>query len=144
MKNGFSMIELIFVIVIIGILATIAIPKFNEPLKESRIYKASEEVSMIRAGIANVLNDNLMEGNNTCPVLEKNINDNYVFEGVLQKPIAKNANGIEWNTNDGKKYTLSINGISTTFEYDDNASNGCTFACNSADALCKDINKRLK
>jgi prepilin-type N-terminal cleavage/methylation domain-containing protein len=35
MKNGFSMIELIFVIVVLGILAAVAIPKISEARDEA-------------------------------------------------------------------------------------------------------------
>jgi len=143
MKKAFSMIELIFVIVIIGILSAIALPKFSEPLNQTRIFKASEEVVTIRNGIVNALNDNLMEGNNICPSLENNIIDDNMFDGILQHPIAKNAWGISWNTTNGISYTLSINDEKTTFTYNNNISTGCLFTCNNSDDLCQKINKIL-
>ena len=39
MKNGFSMIELIFVIVILGILAAVAIPRLSEKNTSESIDK---------------------------------------------------------------------------------------------------------
>ena len=45
MKRGFTMIELIFVIVIIGILAVIAIPKLNATRDDAKIATSLQNVA---------------------------------------------------------------------------------------------------
>lgn len=47
MKKGFTMIELIFVIVILGILAATAIPKLNATRDDARMVTAAQEADRI-------------------------------------------------------------------------------------------------
>ena len=48
MKKAFTLVELIIVVIIIGILASIAIPQFNKTMERSRIAEASAVLGAIR------------------------------------------------------------------------------------------------
>ena len=50
-RKAFTMIELVFVIVVIGILAAIAIPKFAATRDDAQIAKGRSDVAAIRAAI---------------------------------------------------------------------------------------------
>ncbi len=63
MRCAFSMIELVFVIVVIGILAGIAIPKFSATRDDAIISKARATVSAIRSGLAAERQKNILKGN---------------------------------------------------------------------------------
>jgi len=52
MKKAFTMLELVFVIVIIGVLAAIAIPKFSTNRDEATVATALSTLSSIRSAIA--------------------------------------------------------------------------------------------
>lgn len=48
MRKAFTLIELIIVVIIIGILASIAIPQFNKTMERSRIAEASAVLGALR------------------------------------------------------------------------------------------------
>jgi len=65
MKNAFTMIELIFVIIILGVLATIAIPKFGATKNMADISKARSDVAAIRSSILTERQSQLIKGINS-------------------------------------------------------------------------------
>jgi general secretion pathway protein G len=148
MKKSFTVMELIFVIVIIGILAGIAIPRLFTGISEATLAKAKTQIATIRAGISSAYSKNIMSGNiDKCPELETTYGGGEVFENVVNPPIKENQHDINWrwvsgtNTSTEIKYELKIGGESTTFTYEKNTSKNCPFTCNSSDDLCQKLEK---
>ena len=63
MKKAFTMIELVFVIVVIGILSAIAVPKFAATRDDALISKGRAEVAAMRSAIATERQKRILRGN---------------------------------------------------------------------------------
>ena len=61
-KRAFTMLELVFVIVVIGILSAIAIPKFALTRNDAIITKAKTTVASVRSAIATTRQKNILRG----------------------------------------------------------------------------------
>jgi len=126
------MIELIFVIVIIGILAGVAIPRLFSGVSDAEIAKVKTDVATVRTAISTKYGKNVMESNDSCPALEKSTSDGQLFEGVLTYPIKQNVGNVKWDGN-GTDYNVTLDGGNTviTFEYQNDTSKNCKFVCKS-------------
>jgi len=129
-KNAFTMVELIFVIVILGILAAVAVPKFMVTRDDAQIAKIRTDISSIRSAIQNQYTQNLMRGNNEYPSPLDNAGDGEnekLFSNILTYPIySKDANG-HWMKRADGNYSVKVMDQQVVFEY--NTSNG-SFDCN--------------
>jgi general secretion pathway protein G len=143
MKPSFSMLELIFVIVIIGILAGIAIPRLFSGVSYAEIAKAKTQIANIKAGISSAYSKNVMAGEaNKCPELEKSTTDGTLFENVIYPPIKADSGDIKWhyenNSSDETNYTLTVGDLSVRFTYKKDPQKNCPFECNDTTSpLCK-------
>lgn len=62
-QSGFTLIELMIVIAVIGILTAIALPQFNEYMNKSRINEAYNTLSDLRVKMEQYYQDNKQYGN---------------------------------------------------------------------------------
>jgi len=131
-KKAFSMLELVFVIVIIGILAAVAIPKLWVTRDDAIVAKIRSDVSNIRSAISSKYGKYVLEGNDSCPDLEGS-DDNRLFEGVMAYPIKKNSGSIKWDGN-GTDYNITWNDKVLKFHYYNSPADNCKFECNNTDA----------
>ena len=113
MKKAFTMVELIFVIVVLGILAMVALPRLVGSKKDAEITRAKAEIAAIRSAIQTYRGANL---------LSQKPGSGYP-DDLKTTTIEEITNGTKlgsnWNVSeDGKTLTLTIAGETTDFTYD--------------------------
>jgi len=152
MKKSFTMIELIFVIIILGILAAVAIPKLFATRDDAIVAKVRTQISTIRSAIADYHTKEIMKGLDTYPkTLDEataNAEDEELFEGnhtnnvyLLEYPVySKNADG-HWMKTDDTNYTVKIMTTNVKFNYYKDTGH---FDCKDintgdADKICKQL-----
>ncbi len=119
-KNAFTMIEMVFVIVVLGILAAVAIPRLAATRTDAHITKGRADIGSIRSAIVTERQARLITGVSTY-ILPTDMDTGGLFNGVLTYPIAAGTGNGDWaavaadvNTS---TYNYRINGTPTLFTY---------------------------
>lgn len=144
MKKAFTLIELVFVIVILGILATVAIPKLIVTRDDAEIAKAKSQIAAVRSGIQLKRNEMILSGTQGYPTSLED--GTCCFGGILSTRIEKRKddNSYGWELKDGK-YSINTNKEKVEFTY--SASDGsfkCTERSSSDTSADKDSLKNGK
>lgn len=128
-REAFTMIELVFVIVILGILAAVAVPKFSATRDDAVIAKGRSNVASIRAGIITERQARLIKGmfsfipNGTGTYVKNNttykqMDNGGLFGGVLMYPISQSTGNDGWSATAGSgTYIYKVGGSTNTFKY---------------------------
>ena len=123
MKNGFTLIELVMIIVILGILAAVAIPRFVDMQSDAQLAAERGVVGGIRAGLLTYYADECRKGSCGWPTeLDNNPGgdcdtddpcfDNVLMQGGIVDDWTKSA-GDDYTGPAGNEYTYN----STTGEF---------------------------
>jgi general secretion pathway protein G len=116
------MIELVFVIVVLGVLAAVAVPKFAATREDAQISKGAADVAAIRSGIVSVRQKYLLRGHTDWI---NTLSDSKLFDGngtagteILMYPkVAKDAGG-HWRGGANDVYIYKVGDIDCQFVYD--------------------------
>ena len=135
MKRGFTMLELVFVIVVLGILASIAVPRLFATRDDAVIARARADIASIKSSIINRHNTDMLSGTFAYPNLDSSPTSEKLFDNVLQGGIKpKGADDKTGWSRSGNEYTFTIAGQSVKFTY--SSTNG-SFTCPRNDSLCR-------
>lgn len=143
-RSAFTVIELIFVIVILGILAGVAIPRLMGNRDDATIAKLRGDVASIRSGLSLKRSADMMRGVTTWPEKLDDGSGKALFGDVLQTPIYEKVK-TGWSRVSGQqnKYQACIKEkLCTTFTYypkKEGNNKAGTFDCNHDDTACKKI-----
>ena len=136
-KNGFTMIELVFVIVVLGILAAVAIPRLAATRDDAHIAKGRANILAIRSGIISERQARMFRGDSTYATdLNSSTGDDVpLFGNVLTQPVISKADPSEnmeggWRKTAGFTYQFRVMNRDVAFTY--NPANG-TFTCDRDD-----------
>jgi len=147
-SSAFTMIELVFVIVILGILSAIAIPKFAATRTDAQISKARADVSSIRSAIMTERQSRLITGDSKyikAGTSAKELDDGALFGGVLTYGITSKDSSGHWHsrvttdtttdkTVSTVKYKVAETDVLFTYKQEDG-----TFSCAKADTYCSEL-----
>ncbi|MEA3371380.1 MAG: prepilin-type N-terminal cleavage/methylation domain-containing protein [Campylobacterota bacterium] len=100
-KNAFTMIELVFVIVILGILASIALPRLVATRDDATIAKGRADIASIRSAIVTERQSRLIKGDSSYIALGTGagqINEGGLFGGILTYPMTSSSGDDGWSS----------------------------------------------
>ena len=150
-KSAFTMIELIFAIVIIGILAAIAVPKLMVTRDDAIYVKGKSQLSSIKSGITMQKSKNMLRGiTNSGSYYPTKLDNYYPTEqqylfyfgdgnssNILESPIyPKKSQGYWWESNSTTYHYFVSDDKNVTFTY--NPQTG-SFDCDHTQQECKNL-----
>ncbi len=147
MKTAFTMIELVFIIVVLGILAAVAFPKLGPAVQDAQIAAGRSAISSIRSAIASERQRTMLRGQNQYPQILDDASTavgQQLFDGnatvqLLQYPIISKTGGGGWMKT-AAGYTFNAGGVTVTFTYNTNTGIfTCTRDNSAAGEKCKEL-----
>ena len=90
-ESGFTLIELVIVIVILGILASVAIPKYEDMREQARVATLKGQLGSIRSAVSIQYARNSLNGGPAFPVL----NGTIFADGNVPKEPVNNLNAVK-------------------------------------------------
>jgi len=137
MRRGFTIIELLFVILILGVLAAIAVPKFGESYKQSILFDAKSKVSAIRSALEVYKTRHVLLGQDPYPsTLDKN---GKLFNVVLPEGVTPGSEPGQWSSLGNNRYKFIVDDNEyAVFVYDKRTGKfECDANASSPRELCK-------
>lgn len=122
-KTAFTMIELVFVIVVLGILSAIAIPKFSVTRTDAQISKGRADISSIRSAIVTERQSRLIKGDSSWINTLSHTPYTTLFDGngtvsLLMYGIKPGNTDGHWSRTGTNAYAFHVGGKNCTFTYD--------------------------
>lgn len=141
-SHAFTMLEMVFVIVVLGILASIAVPRLAATRTDAEISKGRADVASVRSAIITERQSRLITGVSSWITAANLDTASGLFGGVLMYPVANESgkNG-KWSATAGSgTYVFRVDNIPVTFTYDEDKG---TFTCDTTNGTYGEMCKLL-
>ena len=120
MKKAFSLLELIFTISIVAIIALVAIPKLSNSLEKTNILKFKSDIAAIREGLSIYKRSFILKGEPLSSLDSLDI-DEKLFKKVINYTILSSSKSGSWEKLSNSKYKAWISSRDfVEFSYDKN------------------------
>ena len=131
MKKAFTIIELIFVIVALGILAMVALPRLASSKEDAEIARVKAEIAAIRSAIQTHRGANLLKQNS------RGYPDDLTARRIEEITNGTKLSQKYWSVSrDGSELNVTIGSRTATFTYDRTTGR---LTCQNTNALCRKI-----
>ncbi len=132
MKRGFTMIEVVFVIVVLGILAAIAVPKIAATRDDAEVARIRSDVAAIRSSIVNErqirlfrghqqyitrLDDGVAANTDGVPLFDTNGTNRLLAYPIMSKFAGGNTVSGHWVKTGNNQYRVNAGGTDVDFTY---------------------------
>ena len=161
-KKAFTMIELVFVIVVLGILSAIAIPKFAASRMDAQVSKGRADVSSLRSSIISERQSRLIKGDSSfitrldndvalntegVVIFDSNVTLSATSPKILAYGKRTKDDGGHWMKTAGNTYTYKVGTTAVSFTYYpiDTGTTGTSFHpagsfdCDHTKDMCKKL-----
>jgi len=135
------MLELIFVIVVLGILAAVALPKFAATRDDAVVAKGRSDIASIRSAIINERQTRIIKGNTDWVEKLEPDDATKLFSNVLMYPQQDQQKAGHWHKkdNDGHYSFYLKDNLTCDFTYDND--DGTFTLDDNQDSKCDDLVK---
>ncbi|MDN5095347.1 type II secretion system protein [Aliarcobacter butzleri] len=141
--KAFSLIEIIVVLLIVAIITTFAMTKFNQVTNKTHLVTLKSQLALIQSGISKQKNKNVLLSNfpniSSLDDASTNVNNQELFKKVIDFSI------LSTNTSDRKLGSWAkVSQNSYIFYLESNPINfvleNNSFVCKSQEDICKELN----
>ncbi|MDN5072427.1 type II secretion system protein [Aliarcobacter butzleri] len=141
--KAFSLIEIIVVLLIVAIITTFAMTKFNQVTNKTHLVTLKSQLALIQSGISKQKNKNILLSNlpniSSLDEASTNVNNQELFKKVIDFSI------LSTNTSDRKLGSWAkVSQNSYIFYLESNPINfvleNNSFVCKSKEDICKELN----